>query len=59
MKYPDGTGVIIGDSILNLIIQERLNRKRRDFKVHNFGGATVNDMNQHVIPLLRKEPYSS
>ena len=55
-KYPDGTVVIIGDSILNGIIQERLSRKGRVVKVHNFRGATVDDMKHHVIPLLRKEP---
>ena len=55
-KYPDGTAIIIVDSILNSIIQERLSRKGRVVKVHNFRGATVDDMNPHVIPLLRKEP---
>ena len=55
-KYPDGTAIIIGDSILNGIIQERLSRKERVVKVHNFRGATVDDMKHHVIPLLRKEP---
>ena len=32
-KYSDGTVVIIGDSILNDIIQERLSRKGRVVKV--------------------------
>ena len=54
-KYPDGITVIIGYSILNGIIQERLSRKGRIVKVHNFRGATVDDMKYHVIPLLRKE----
>ena len=35
-KYPDGTAIIIGDSILNGIIQGRLSRKGRVVKVHNF-----------------------
>ena len=43
-KYPDGTAVIIEASILNGIIQERLSRKERVIKVHNFRGATVDDM---------------
>ena len=55
-KYPDGTAIIIGDSILNGIIQERLSRKEHVVKVHNFRGATVDDMKHHVIPLLCKEP---
>ena len=57
-KYPDGTAVITGDSILNGIIQERLSRKGRFVKVHNFRGATFDDMKHHIIPLLRKEPGS-
>ena len=55
-KYPDRTAVIIGDPILNGIIQERLTRKGRAVKVQNFRGATVDDMKHHVIPLLREEP---
>ena len=55
-KYREGTAAIIGDSILNGIIQERLSRKRRVVKVHNFRGVTVDDMKHHVMPLLRKEP---
>ena len=35
-KCPDGTAVTIGDSFLNGIIQERLSRKERVVKVHNF-----------------------
>ena len=34
-KYPDGTAVIIRDSILNGIIQEQLSRKGRVVKVQN------------------------
>ena len=43
-KYPDGTAIIIGDSILNGVVQGRLSRKGRVVKVHNFWGATVDDM---------------
>ena len=53
-KYPDGTAIIIGDSILNGIVQGRLSRKGRLVKVHNFWGATVDDMKHHVKPLLYK-----
>ena len=52
-KYPN---VIMGHSILNGIIQERLSRKERIVKVHSFRGATVDDMKHQVIPLLYKEP---
>ena len=33
-----------------------MSRKGRVVKLHNFRGATVDDMKHHVIPLLRKEP---
>ena len=55
-KYSNGTAVIMGHSILNGIIQERLSRKERIVKVHSFRGATVDDMKHQVIPLLYKEP---
>ena len=55
-KYSDGTAVIIENSSLNGITQERSSRKGRVVKVNYFRGATVDDMKHHVIPLLRKEP---
>ena len=54
--YPDGTVVVIGDSILNGVMQERLSRKGRPVKVHNFRGASVDDLWFHVIPIIRKKP---
>ena len=44
MKYTDGTAVIIGNSILNGIIQERLSWKVCIVKAHNFRGATIDDI---------------
>ena len=55
-KYSDSTAVIIVDSILNGIIQERLSRKECVAKVHNFRVSKVANMKYHVMPLLRKEP---
>ena len=55
-KYPNGTTVVLGDSILNGVIQEKLSRPGRPVKVHNFRGATLDDMKYHVIPIIRKEP---
>ena len=55
-KYPNGTTVVLGDSILNGVIQEKLSRPGRPVKVHNFPGATLDDMKYHVIPIIRKEP---
>ena len=58
-KYPDDTSVIIEDFLLNDIIHEWLSRKGRVVKVHSFRGATVVDMKDHTIPLLRKNQASS
>ena len=54
--YPDGTVAVIGDSILNGVMQERLSRKGRPVKVHNFRGASVDDLWFHVISITRKKP---
>ena len=37
--YPSGTTVIVGDSIINGVIEERINKKNRPVKVCNFPGA--------------------
>ena len=55
-KYPSDTTVVLGDSILNGVIQEKLSRPGRPLKVHNFRDATLDDMKYHVIPIIRKEP---
>ena len=47
--------VIIGDVILNGVIQERLNRKERAVKVQNFQDETADDTKHHVIPLIQRE----
>ena len=63
-KYPEGTGVIIGDSILNDFIQERLSRKGRAVTVHNFRGATIDNMNREEPSFIihagtNDAPYST
>ena len=55
-KYPDDIVVIKRDSILHVIIHERLSRKGRVVQVYNFGDVTVNDMKYYVVQLIRKEP---
>ena len=42
--YPSRTTVIVGDSIINGVIEENINKKDRPVKVRNFPGATVPDM---------------
>ena len=52
--YPPGTCVIMGDSILNGLIEENLS-KQHDVRIRKYFGATVNDLNYHVHPILRKK----
>ena len=51
-KHPDDPDVIIGDFILNGIIQRRLSRKGRVVDVHNFHGATGEDV-KHLVTRTR------
>ena len=53
--YPNGTTVIVGDSIINGVIEERINKKDRPVKVGNFPGATVADMGHYIIPVIQKK----
>ena len=53
--YPNGTTVIVGDSIINGVIEERINKKDRPVKVCNFPGATVADMEHYLIPIIQKK----
>ena len=54
--YPSGTTVIVGDSIINGVIEERINKKNRPVKVCNFPGATVADMEHYLIRTIQKKP---
>ena len=54
--HPNGTTVIVGDSIVNGVVEERINKKDRPVKVHNFPGATVVDVEHYLIPIIRKKP---
>ena len=54
--YPNGKTVIVGDSIINGVIEERINKKDSPVKVHNFPGATVVDMEHYLIPIIQKKP---
>ena len=55
ISIPPGTCVIIGDSILNGLIEENLS-KQHNVRIRKFPGATVDDLNYHVHPILRKKP---
>ena len=54
--YPNATTVIVGDSIINGVIEKRINKKGRPVKVRNFPGATVADMEHYLIPIIQKKP---
>ena len=54
--YPNETIVIVGDSIISAIIEERINKKDRPVKVRNFLVATVADMEHYLIPVIQKQP---
>ena len=54
-KWPRGTTLITGDSILNNIQEDRISKNRR-VKVRAFPGATIEDMYDYLTPLLKKEP---
>ena len=47
-----GTTVIVGYSIINGIIEERLSINDRPVKVRNFSGATVADIKYFIIPII-------
>ena len=49
----------IGDSTINGVIEERINKKDRCIKVRNFPGATVVDMEHYLIPIIQKKPSNS
>ena len=54
--YPNGTTVIVGDSIINGVTEEKINKKDRSVKISNFLGATVADMEHYIIPIIQKKP---
>ena len=52
--YPSNTIVIAGDSIINGIREEGLSRKYGVVKVRNFPGATIEDMQHNLVPILER-----
>ena len=56
-KWPKGTTLVVGDSLLHGINEKRLQGKRKHLvKVRVFQGASVDCMYDYLKPLLRKEP---
>ena len=54
-KWPRGTTLIAGDSILNNVQENRIGRSRC-VKVRAFPGAKIEDMYDYLTPLLKKGP---
>ena len=55
-QYPSSTTVTAGDSIINGIREERLSAKYGVVKVCNFPGATTEDMQHNLVPVLERNP---
>ena len=55
-KWPNETTFIVGDSILNGIVEERLFGQGRLVKVKRVSGSTVADLSHHIIPIIQKKP---
>ena len=53
--YPPNTCVLMGDSILNDVIERNL-LNDRSVKVRKFPGATVDDLRHHALHIIRKQP---
>ena len=55
-KWSKNTTLIIGDSIVSGIEENRISRQWRKDKVKSFPGATTEDMYDYIEPLLKKCP---
>ena len=53
-QYPLNTTVLAGDSIINGIRGESLSGKYGMVKVRNFPGATIEDMQHNLVPILER-----
>ena len=58
-KWRKNTVLIVGDSMISGIDQQRLSIKGGIVKVRLFSGATINDMYACINPLLTKAPKMS
>ena len=54
-QWPKNT-TVVGDSIINGVLEKGLCGGGHSVKVTNFSDATVDDLNHHIIPLLQKKP---
>ena len=54
--WPSGTYVIVGGSMVNSIDEKRFSKKHGNVKVFHFSGARIQDINQYIIPIIKKQP---
>ena len=57
VKWPKGTVVIVGDSIMSRMREEFLKTDKHNVKVRFFIGGTIEDMEDNVKPIFQREPY--
>ena len=50
------TTVIVRDSIVNSVIEDRINNRDKPVKVCTFPGATVTDVEHYLIPIIQTKP---
>ena len=50
-KWHENTALIVGDSMISGIDQQRLSVKGRIIKAQSFPGATINNMYDYIKPL--------
>ena len=55
-QYPTNATLIAGDSIISGICEERLSGKNGVVKVCNFAGATIQDIQRNLVPILERNP---
>ena len=56
LKWPKGTVAIVGDSIMSGIREELLKTDEHNVKVRIFRGGTIEDMEDNIKPVLKREP---
>ena len=56
VKWPKGTVAIVGDSIMSGIREELLKTDKHNVKVRFFRGGTIEDMEDNIKPILKREP---
>ena len=54
--WPSGTCVIVGDSMINSIDEKGLSKMYGNVKVVHFPGAKIEDINQYIITIIKKQP---